>query len=234
MPKVNLPDILSGYLSAEKLNEAMEAIETALENTLSRDGSSPNQMTADLDLNGYNLLNAGIGTVTTEIMQAYVDARASGMLAQKVERQTATPGQDLFTLTTMTYNTGSNSLAVYVDGVRQFIPTDYVEVDESTVEFTVVMVGGEEVVFVSTNFLGTAAYPTVSVAWMDVSGKPATATRWPNWDEVDSKPTLYPPAAHVHSTADITSGNGLADARRGVWVQAGTPTATRVGDLWFF
>lgn len=35
---------------------------------------------------------------------------------------------------------------------------------------------------------------------------PATATRWPTWDEVTSKPSTYTPAAHAHAWADITSG----------------------------
>lgn len=234
MPKVNLPDILSGYLSAEKINEALTSIETALENTVSRDGTAPNQMTADLDLNGYDILNAGNGTVTTAAMEAYINSRASGLIAQRVEKQVATTGQTLFTLTTMTYNVGSNSLAVYVDGVRQFVPSDYTEGTTTTVTFASAMVGGEEVVFVASTFLGTVEYPTVTVSWADVTLKPDTATRWPTYAEVTGKPATFAPSAHVHSTADITTGTGLADARRGVYVQATAPTAGRIGELWFF
>lgn len=39
------------------INNNFAAVETALEKTLSRDGTSPNTMTADLDLNGNDLLN---------------------------------------------------------------------------------------------------------------------------------------------------------------------------------
>lgn len=39
------------------INDNMDAIEAAVENTLSRDGTSPNQMGADIDLNGNDLLN---------------------------------------------------------------------------------------------------------------------------------------------------------------------------------
>lgn len=46
------------------INQNSADIETALENTLSRDGTSPNQMNADLDLNTYDLLN--VGSVQTE------------------------------------------------------------------------------------------------------------------------------------------------------------------------
>lgn len=57
MAKVTLNDITSGYASVTVLNQNFAAIETALENTLSRDGSTPNQMTADLDMNSNRILN---------------------------------------------------------------------------------------------------------------------------------------------------------------------------------
>lgn len=41
------------------INENFEALQTAIENTLSRDGTTPNYMDADLDLNSYKIINAG-------------------------------------------------------------------------------------------------------------------------------------------------------------------------------
>lgn len=58
MAKLTVADITSGYTSTTALNTAFTAIETALENTLSRDGTSPNQMSSNLDMNGYAILNA--------------------------------------------------------------------------------------------------------------------------------------------------------------------------------
>ena len=49
--------ISSGYASQTQLNENFININTALNNTLSRDGSLPNAMNADLDLNNNDLLN---------------------------------------------------------------------------------------------------------------------------------------------------------------------------------
>jgi len=49
--------ITSGYASQTQLNENFNNINTALNNTLSRDGSLPNAMNADLDLNNNDLLN---------------------------------------------------------------------------------------------------------------------------------------------------------------------------------
>lgn len=39
------------------INQSLDAIEAAIENTLSRNGQSPNEMGADLDMNGYRILN---------------------------------------------------------------------------------------------------------------------------------------------------------------------------------
>lgn len=43
--------------AATTINNNLDAIQTAIENTLSRDGTSPNTMSADLDLNGNQILN---------------------------------------------------------------------------------------------------------------------------------------------------------------------------------
>ena len=57
MAKLTLTNTTSGFLSADAINNNNTAIENAVENTLSRDGTGPNQMGADLDMNGYNILN---------------------------------------------------------------------------------------------------------------------------------------------------------------------------------
>ena len=78
MAKLSLQNISAGYVSTAALNANFDAIETALENTLSRDGTTPNQMEADLDLNGHDILNAGSvfvnGDNIVEVMQAIYDA----------------------------------------------------------------------------------------------------------------------------------------------------------------
>ena len=50
----------------QTVNNNFDAIEAAFEKTLSRDGTTPNQMTADLDLNNNDLLNAG--SISTNIL----------------------------------------------------------------------------------------------------------------------------------------------------------------------
>ena len=57
MPKVPLNTITSGYGTVDALNANFDAIEAAFDNTLSRDGDTPNQMQANLDMNGFSILN---------------------------------------------------------------------------------------------------------------------------------------------------------------------------------
>lgn len=61
MAKLTLVDItsLASPSTPATLNSNSAAIETALENTLSRDGTAPNQMEADFDMNSNDILNCG-------------------------------------------------------------------------------------------------------------------------------------------------------------------------------
>lgn len=51
--------LASSYGSVAAINTNLTAIATALEKTLSRDGTSPNSMSADLDMNGNDIHNVG-------------------------------------------------------------------------------------------------------------------------------------------------------------------------------
>ena len=46
---------------------------------------------------------------------------------------------------------------------------------------------------------GTIAL-TADLTWSKIADKPATATRWPSWDEVTSKPSVFPVADHDHDS----------------------------------
>jgi hypothetical protein len=66
------------------------------------------------------------------------------------EIQTATAGQTVFNLTTMSYQPGTNSLSVFVDGVNQYGPGAqyaYLETDSDTVTFLSGLHVGAEVKF---------------------------------------------------------------------------------------
>lgn len=85
---------------------------------------------------GINITN-GPGSITIEATAGVNDQ----------ENQTATAGQTVFTLTTMTYVPGSNSLSVFVDGVNQQLGTAFTETNSTTVTFTVGLHVGAKVRF---------------------------------------------------------------------------------------
>lgn len=66
MPKIVLTDIVSGYQLKEAYNANNDAIAAAIENTLSRDGTTPNQMEAELDMNSNKITNVANGTASKD------------------------------------------------------------------------------------------------------------------------------------------------------------------------
>ena len=60
--KPTVSTITSGHASITSLNANFVALRDAFDNTLSRDGSSPNTMSADIDLNGNDITN--VNTIT--------------------------------------------------------------------------------------------------------------------------------------------------------------------------
>lgn len=55
--KPSVTNVLSGYQGTTAINSNFSNISDAFENTLSLDGSTPNALNADLDLNSYNIIN---------------------------------------------------------------------------------------------------------------------------------------------------------------------------------
>lgn len=75
------------------INTNFQAIQDAMENTLSRDGSTPNFMDADLDMNSYKIINAGDPENDTDVItkgwfDQYVDdaAGASAVATAAADR----------------------------------------------------------------------------------------------------------------------------------------------------
>jgi len=57
--KPTITTISSGFNSTSEINQNFQALRDAFDNTVSLDGSVPNAMTADFDMNGNDILNAG-------------------------------------------------------------------------------------------------------------------------------------------------------------------------------
>ncbi len=88
--KPDITTIASGYYSRQALNTNFENIEDKFDNTLSRDGSTPNAMGADLDMNSNDIQNVNAldaqsitlaGTDITNILNSESAAAASATAA---------------------------------------------------------------------------------------------------------------------------------------------------------
>jgi hypothetical protein len=149
MTKLVLDDISTGYGSTTKLNSNFDAIEDALDNTLSRDGSAPNNMLSDLDMNSQRILNLPSATTNTEPVTYSQFLAAQGTYTAQgwqIEEQTATAAQTLFTLTGITYTPGTGNIGVYINGVRQH-PSVYSETSASVITFSSGVTAGDKVLF---------------------------------------------------------------------------------------
>jgi hypothetical protein len=147
--KPSITTVSSGYQSTTTINSNTQNLRDAFDNTLSLDGSTPNAMQADLDINSNDILNVN----KLYINGLYIDGQpvSAGTLNYNgviKETQTATSGQTVFNLTTMVYNPGINSLSVYVDGVYQN-PSTYTENNSTRITFSAGLHVGAIVDFVA-------------------------------------------------------------------------------------
>lgn len=83
----------------------------------------------------------------------------------ETELQTATSGQTVFTLTTMSYQPATGSLTVYVDGVNQYEGESYFETDSTTVTFVSGLHVGAEVKFTTSQQQGAGAVDAEQVSY---------------------------------------------------------------------
>ena len=86
--KTVLTTVSSGYQSNTQINTNLNAINDQLDNTLSLDGSTPNAMGADLDLNGNGILNAGTVNTTALVVNGKVLSDPSSLGAVEATHYT--------------------------------------------------------------------------------------------------------------------------------------------------
>lgn len=90
------------------------------------------------------------------------------------EIQTATAGQTVFNLATMTYQPGTNSLSVFVDGVNQYGPGAqyaYAETDSDTVTFVSGLHVGASVKFTTSQLNNGAGQTAAQTAFTGFKGQ---------------------------------------------------------------
>ena len=117
--KPTITTIASGYASNTQLNNNFTALRDGFNNTLSLDGSTPNAMNADLDMNSNDILNAGevdVQGLKIDGVQVYP---GSTQIATTYATQNYTGNNSTVTYA-MGYNPGIKSnVDVYIDGVYQ-------------------------------------------------------------------------------------------------------------------
>jgi hypothetical protein len=141
MAKLTLNTIGSRYGSIDALNANFDAIETALENTLSRDGTAPNGMHANFDMDSNRVINLADGinnpdAVNVRQVNGLIQGVHNGNIVKLREVFTATSGQTVFNLTSLTYVPYSNNLSVFINGIKQRVTSAYAETDNNTITFT--------------------------------------------------------------------------------------------------
>jgi hypothetical protein len=82
--KLILNDIVTEFASNTAINVNNQTLEAALENTLSRDGTGPNALNANLDMNGNKIINLAPGVLANDLatvaqVEALVEKVASSL-----------------------------------------------------------------------------------------------------------------------------------------------------------
>lgn len=88
----SIGNLASGFRSSNKLNENFESIKEAFDKTLSRDGSGPNYMESELDMNSNRIINlpepvnpndaarlADVNPLESDVVQELLDAAAEAI-----------------------------------------------------------------------------------------------------------------------------------------------------------
>lgn len=86
----DIGNLASGFRSANKLNTNFNEIKDAFDNTLSRDGSGPNEMNAPLDMNSQRILNLPAAVEDTDpVRRMDIDGLTDGVLTAAAEADEA-------------------------------------------------------------------------------------------------------------------------------------------------
>lgn len=118
--KPDITTIASGYYSRQALNSNFENLRDKFDNTLSLDGSTPNAMGADFDVNGYRILNAGQIDTDALYLNGIAVTSASDVDFQTTYLTASYTGDGSTVAYSLTANPQSEgNVSIYVDGVYQ-------------------------------------------------------------------------------------------------------------------
>jgi hypothetical protein len=206
--KPTITTVSSGYQGTATINDNFQKLRDAFDNTLSRDGSTPNFMDADLDMNGNDIINVGsvngnaILTVTTG------DARYVNVTGDTMTGSLTTPSL---------YTNG-----LYING-NPVLPST-LTYNGIVKEFQVATSG--QTVFTLTGISYTPGINNLSVYVDGVYQKPS------NYTETSSTVVTFSVGLHVGAIVDfvvlgINSLGGTADAVNLTYTAPGTGTVSQ-------
>lgn len=168
--------LLSGFLSVGKHNANAERIENALQNTLSRDGSSPNAMEAELDMGSNRVINVGAPEDLNDAVRLQD--------LQDVVAGDFTVSADWADIT--------GKPSTFTPSTHSHVPTDITGLEEY-IEDTVAssLTAGTGVTLTYNDGSGTLTID-------------ATAASAADWNTLVNKPADFTPSSHTHAQSDVT------------------------------
>lgn len=127
-----------------QINDNFAALQEAIENTLSRDGTGPNYMDADLDMNSYRIINSSDPVEDNDIVNLrYVEERIGGAVdaansASASASQAASSAQSALVSSTNAINTLRNAENTINQATELLTDTqEYVDAAKADIDDTV-------------------------------------------------------------------------------------------------
>lgn len=111
--------------ATQLINENFQALQTAIENTLSRDGTTPNFMDANLDLNSYKIINAGTPTDNTDVItKEYFDQNVGDAAGYAAAAASSAQQASTFASSASSYAAAATGAANIAQAARDYIESD--------------------------------------------------------------------------------------------------------------
>jgi len=193
MAKLELTDITSGYNLATAYNDNNDAIERAVENTLSRDGTAPNDMEVDLDMGGNRITNLAKPTNDNDAVRLIDVANIVG-------------GGDISIATTVSWDTDIQDIPDMVSDIAALTDPGadrLVFWDDSTGALTFLTLG------TGLSITGTSISASVaSVAWSGITSIPAYVSSLGDLSDPDADRIIFWDDS-AEGLAHLTVGTGL-------------------------
>lgn len=136
-PDVDYVD--GAILDEQNLNQSMDQLIGLIQEIF--DGVGIESFSRDLDMNGFRLTNLGVGSADTDSVtlaqvQDIIANLSDGTVFIKEESQTgAQVVTDVTTFTTVTFTPGLRNLLVFLNGVKQKVGRDYLELTGNRIQW---------------------------------------------------------------------------------------------------